>query len=83
MDFETLMADEQFRQKLDEAKDIAAVQALFSEQGLALTEKELLTRILPEGEELSEESLENVSGGGSILSWFRSRFSGGGGGHGF
>ena len=86
MTFESLITDEQFREKLNQAKDMAEVKALFSGEGVEISEEELMNKILPAEQELSEESLENVSGGGAIMNWFRkwlaigkSPFSGGGG----
>ena len=76
MDVKTLMTQEDFRAKLCAANDLAAVRELFSAEGVELSEKEIMQLILPEGEELNETELEDVSGGGSALNWFRSRLGG-------
>ena len=77
MTIETLMSSEQFQEKLYEAKDITEVKALFAGEGIELTEDQLMAMLLPQGENLTEEDLENVSGGGSVMNWLRSRFGGG------
>ncbi len=83
MSFEELMHDTQFLSRLYDAQDMNAVKALFDEVGLALTEEEIMAHILPNGTELEEEDLENVSGGTSrfnpFFGWLRSRGSSGGG----
>lgn len=86
MTVEALIDNEQFQEKLHEAKNIAEVKALFEREGVDITEDKLMKLMLPEGEDLTEEALENVSGGGSVLSWLLSKLgrgSGGGGGHAF
>ena len=77
MTFEALMSNEPFQEKLYEAQDIAEVKALFSNEGVDITEKKLMSMMLPDGENLTENDLENVSGGGSVISWLRSRLGGG------
>lgn len=77
MTFESLMANEVFQEKLCEAKDMAEVKALFSGEGVEISEEELMNKILPDGQELTEDSLEDVSGGGAIMNWFRSKLGGG------
>lgn len=93
MTLESLMKDENFQEKLYQAADMAEVKALFSESGVEISEEELMDKLLPTGKDLSEEELENVSGGGNWLSSLRNfinalryksggagSFSGGGGG---
>lgn len=77
MTLESIMSNKQFQEKLYEAKDIIEVKALFVSEGYELTEDKLMSMLLPEGENLSEDELENVTGGGSIMSWIRSRLGGG------
>lgn len=77
MTFESLMANEVFQEKLYEAKDMAEVIRLFSNEGVVLSEKDLMNKILPDGQELTEDSIEDVSGGGAIMNWFRSKLGGG------
>ena len=77
MTIEALMANEQFLQKLYQASDLAEVMALFKEEGVAVSEEQILASTLPAGDDLSEKDLESVSGGGSVMSWFRSRLGGG------
>lgn len=77
MTLESIMSNKQFQEKLYEAKGIIEVKALFVSEGYELTEDKLMSMLLPEGENLSEDELENVTGGGSIMSWIRSRLGGG------
>lgn len=77
MTFESLMRNEQFQEKLYEAQDLADVRALFANEGVEITEEKLMSMMLPDGEDLEESDLENVSGGGSVMSWLRSRLGGG------
>lgn len=77
MTFEELMKNEQFQEKLYGAKDVAEVRALFAGEGVELSEDRLMSMLLPQGEDLTEEDLEGVSGGGSVMSWIRSRIGGG------
>ena len=79
MTVESLMSSEEFQKKLYEAKDIVAVKALFASEGVEISEEELMSMLLPEGDDIPEEDLESVSGGGSIMNWFRSRLGGGNG----
>lgn len=77
MTFESLMNDEQFLERLYEAKDIAEVKVLFLSEGVEVTEEELMSKLLPGGEDLTEDDLESVSGGGAIINWFRNLLGGG------
>lgn len=77
MTFESLMEDELFQDRVYQAKDLGEVISLFSEAGVEISEKDLLDRILPSGQELSEKELENVAGGRTIMSFFRSILKGG------
>ena len=86
MSFEDLMEDASFVSKLYDAQDMAAVKAIFAEAGLEITEEELMRHILPNGEELKEQELEDVSGGASwfnpFISWLRGGGKGAAGGGG-
>lgn len=77
MTFDSLMSNETFQEKLYGAKDVSEVKELFANEGVDLTEEQLMEMLLPNGEDLSEEDLENVSGGGSVMNWIRSRLGGG------
>ena len=77
MTFESLVADELFQEKMHQAKDITEIILLFSEAGVEITEKDLMRKILPEDQELSEEALEDVAGGGAAVNWIRSKLRGG------
>ena len=79
MTIKSLLSNEQFQERLYQAKDVAEVKALFASEGIDITEDQLMSMMLPDGENLNEEDLENVSGGGSALSWLRSRLGGGSG----
>lgn len=79
MTIESLMSNEQFQERLYQAKDVAEVKSLFASEGVEITEEKLMSMLLPVGEDLTEADLENVSGGGSIMSWLRSRLGGGNG----
>ena len=63
--FEYLLSDEAFVEKLSSAKTAAAVAAVFSAEGVQLTEedaKQLMDYVVQDGE-LSEETLDSVAGG--------------------
>ena len=90
MDYMDLLNNEAFMAKLSETQNIEEVKAVFAEEGVTVTEDELLNSILPSGDELDEESLEAVAGGASASSIFFGWLSqllkkrrGGGGGHRF
>ena len=90
MNYMDLLNNEAFMAKLSEAKNIGEVKDLFAEEGVTVTEDEMLDSILPSGDELDEESLESVAGGASASSIFFGWLSqllkkrrGGGGGHRF
>ena len=64
---QALMQDEQFKAKLSQAEDLEAMAALFRNEGFEITGEDLKAAVEQQGEgELSEESLENVAGGGIL-----------------
>ena len=79
MTFESLINSEQFKERLFKAENISEVKELFLDEGVTISEEELLTKLLPTGDDLSEEDLEIVSGGGSVMGWLRSYLGGGAG----
>lgn len=62
-----VFADEEFAKSLIPMKTLAEVQAALKEKGVDMTEEELIafreSMVKAENGELSEEMLENVSGG--------------------
>ena len=77
MTIEELMRNEQFQEKLYGAKDVTDVRALFASEGVDLTADQLLAMLQPNGENRTEEELENASGGGSVMNWLLSKLGGG------
>ena len=77
MTFEALMRNEQFQEKLYDAKNAADVITLFASEGIDLTEEQLLAMLLPNGENRTEEELEEVSGATSVMNWMRRKLGGG------
>ena len=76
MTFESLVADKLFQEKLHQAKDITEIVLLFSEAGVEISEKDLMSKVLPEYQEFSEEALEDVAGGGAVVNWIRNILGG-------
>ena len=64
MTIEELSKDPGFQKKIENAKDIDEVIALFREKGIDVTEEQLLkvAETVKDGE-LSESEMENVAGG--------------------
>ena len=59
-----LMASEEFKAKLEAANDLDEMEAAFQAEGIAVTGAELDSLTANrDGEELSEESLDEVAGG--------------------
>jgi predicted ribosomally synthesized peptide with nif11-like leader len=89
MTVDALLKDRAFAQKLADAQDMDAVVKMFAEEGVTVTPDELMQRTLPQGDELTENDLEDVAGGSMIFNPFIGclrkllGFSGGGGGHRF
>lgn len=77
MTVETLMSRKPFLEKLYAAQDLAEVKALFESEGVEMTENDLMKMLMPQGDTLTEDELEEVAGGGSIMNWLRSRLGGG------
>lgn len=77
MTVETLMSRKPSLEKLYAAQDLAEVKALFESEGVEMTENDLMKMLMPQGDTLTEDELEEVAGGGSIMNWLRSRLGGG------
>lgn len=97
MEFENLMQDREFCEKLENAENDDVIIQLFAEKGFSVTKEQIEeARAATQQEELDEESLDGVSGGillgaaswgGRFLvklisKWGRSTSSGGGSGGG-
>ncbi len=64
---QSLMQDEQFKAKLADAEDLDAMAALFRNEGIQVSGADLEAALEQHnGDELSEESLEDVAGGFAI-----------------
>ena len=89
MTVDALLKDRAFAEKLADAPDMDAVVKMFAEEGVTVTPDELMQRTLPQGDELTENDLEDVAGGSMIfnpfIGWLRKLLggSGSGGGHRF
>ena len=75
-----LMEDEEFLTKVAVAKTEDAIVAVMAEYGIQMTAaqvKEILAQDMGENEngELSEDMLDNVSGGGKIWDWVKGKFN--------
>lgn len=92
MTFEELMKDGAFTAQIDAAENMETVAGLFNKNGFNVSVEEI-EAVMNEDktEELDENSLENVAGGGLVTAYLiwkyikskRSGFSGSGGGHRF
>ncbi len=86
MRIETLLQQLDFYEKLNASMDLSEVIALFEENGINVTERDLAEYMLPKGNELFEDDLEEVAGGFKqppFLRWLRSRSVAGGGSNAF
>lgn len=64
---QALMQDEQFKTKLANAESMDDMAALFCNEGIQVTGAELEEAVSQQdGDELSEDSLENVAGGFAV-----------------
>lgn len=84
---ETKQMSMELQEKLNKAETIDDVVRICAEAGITVSKSQLeAAEALSSDEELTEETLDAVSGGG-LLNWFwkywRSRRSSGGGGSGF
>lgn len=72
MNFEHLMNNEEFMKKLEEAATVEAMQEVFAAYGTEVSAEDLNRALalvnVGESEELSEDLLEGVSGGG-LVDW--------------
>ena len=68
MDPKETMNDEELIKKVGEAEDVEAVLGILKENGVEATEEELTKQ---EEDELTDESLEEVAGGLSVLSIYK------------
>ena len=71
MDIEELVNDKEFTSKLENAKDLAEIAALFQAQGFEVTEEQLKAGLMAEDGELDETALDSVAGGGLIKTIFK------------
>ena len=64
MEFENLMQDREFCEKLENAENDDVIIQLFAEKGFSVTKEQIEeARAAAQQEELDEESLDGVSGG--------------------
>ncbi len=63
MKLEDVFDNQELAEKLDKADGISTILQLLREAGVEMTEEELTEKVNPGSDQLSEESLENVSGG--------------------
>lgn len=70
MNFEHLMNNEDFMKKLETAENVEAMQEVFAAYGAEVSAEDLNRALalvnVGENEELSEDMLEGVSGGGFV-----------------
>ena len=85
---EVIQISQELEEKIRQAETVEEVVQACTEEGIQITKEQLEAGLLPESEgELSEDMLDNVSGGGifslvrRIISYYRaSNYNGGGGG---
>ena len=63
MNFEDLMKSGAFLAKLSEAQDMSEVKDLFAAEGVTVSDQQLMEYVLPENDELYEDTLDYVAGG--------------------
>lgn len=65
MEFENLMHDREFCEKLENAENDDVIIQLFAEKGIDVTKEQLAEarEMISRGDELDEEMLDKVSGG--------------------
>lgn len=61
-----LQNDEEFVEKINEAKDSVEIQKLFAEQGLDVSIEAIENAFVADGNWLTESELEGVAGGSAI-----------------
>ncbi len=66
---EELLKDEEFVDRIREAKSLAEVVELFGSKGIEVTEAELKSALDDQEGELTEDNLEGVAGGKSLKEW--------------
>ena len=68
MKLENLQNDKEFMDKLAEANDVESIKALLAAKGIEMSDEEIKEALdRSDGGELSENDLENVAGGFSVL----------------
>ena len=69
MEFENLMHDREFCEKLENAENDDVIIQLFADKGIDVTKEQLAEarEMISRGDELDEEMLDNVSGGFSAI----------------
>ncbi len=70
MEFENLMRDREFCEKLENAENDDVIIQLFAEKGIDVTKEQLAEarEMVNHGDELDEEMLDKVSGGfGAVM----------------
>lgn len=81
---EVLLNDEAFLDKMMEATTLDELGKLFSENGVEMSQEELCefakegkraTALSQSDGELTEDALEDVSGGGAIFNWIRKKLN--------
>ena len=73
---QALVNNTEFAQKFEAAASEQEFLNLLKEYGIEVTREDILALLAPaaEGDELGEDMLDNVAGGGKIWEWVKDRF---------